>query len=101
MFFIGEGTSKMLTTDFLISAATEAFEELNIEVIDQCDMLAMELIGLNRKIKSFELVVFTMELEARLEISDKISIFDLIDHSRPTLTVKQLLEEIEANLSDS
>ena len=42
-----------------------------------------------------------MELESQLEISDEISIFDLIDDNLPSLTVKQFLEKIEATLANS
>ena len=91
----------MVTADPLIDAATAAFKESNIEVNGQNDMLALELVGAKRKIKSFELVVFIMELESQLEISDEISIFDLIDDSLPSLTVKQFLEKIEATLANS
>lgn len=79
----------------LINLMGEVFVNLDIEISDDIKTSNVKLKGINKTIKSFELVIVLMEFEDRLkQIGILSDVFNIVENSPDDITVDQLVGSV-------
>ena len=85
----------LMKKEELINLMGEVFVNLDIEISDDIKTSNVKLKGINKTIKSFELVIVLMEFEDRLkQIGILSDVFNIVENSPDDITVDQLVGSV-------